>query len=589
MYIMEQRRNYLFFAVNVCTALMMSVIINLSIKVLPISFTDAGALVANWKVLSFSFIFKVLLIAADLLIIFQLIKRFVERRSHREKSQGIMQSEDSVRKQVDKTNGNKVFLRSFLLCIVFWFILFLVLFPGAGMNDTVNGLMSPYLEGNMQPFLYQTYVHYIFKFGQLLFHGNGTLAYALLTVIQILFCAFCVSYSAVWLFRRSLLSEKASLIYTLYFCLMPIIADYVITIVKDVPFSFALLVFIPALYDTIEDCRSEAYDRTLQELPEKMKGRPVICKKWVLLGVSSFIIWFSRNNGKYIIIATILLTLLMVRKNVKKYLIVLLIMLVIDKGSSFVLTSLNPYDCALRESSGILLNQISAVVAAEGNVSSEDREFIDQILPYDRWGELYTPSFIDPLKFSEEFDNDFLNDHKSEFLKTWFHLVDNNLEVCVKSYVIHTYGLWSVMINAPRSYSQSFFTNIHSNVEGFSRWGLWLNEQKALNIDILPASLNRKLQSFFISCFSENIRIPAGVMLCILLLLVNISLNFKSCIRKPLLIVLLVDLLIWGTQMIAAPTSLMFRYSFYMLLTLPVLMILVISAMKSPAGEMERT
>ena len=100
-----------------------------------------------------------------------------------------------------------------------------------------------------------------------------------------------------------------------------------------------------------------------------------------------------------------------------------------------------------------------------------------------------------------------------------------------------------------------------------------------------PASLNRKLQNFFISCFSRNIMIPAGVLLCLLLLLINISLNFKSCIRKPLLIVLLVDLLIWGTQMIATPTSLMFRYSFFFLLTLPVLMILVISAIKSPAGE----
>ncbi|MDO5137595.1 MAG: DUF6020 family protein, partial [Oscillospiraceae bacterium] len=155
--------------------------------------------------------------------------------------------------------------------------------------------------------------------------------------------------------------------------------------------------FIPALYDTIKDCRSEASERSLQELPEKMKSRPVICKKWVLLGVSSFIIWFSRSNGKYIIIATILLTLLMVRKNVKKYLLVLFIMLVIDKGAFSVLTSLNPYDCAMRESSGILLNQISAVVATEGNVSSEDREFIDQILPYDLWGAFYTPSFIDPL------------------------------------------------------------------------------------------------------------------------------------------------------------------------------------------------
>ncbi|MDO5132522.1 MAG: DUF6020 family protein, partial [Eubacteriales bacterium] len=394
---MEQKCNYLVLAINICTALIMSVIINLSIRILPYSYSGAGVLLMDWEVLSFSFIFKVFLIAADILIVLHLIKRFIERRSHREKSQVIMQSEDSVRKQVHKTSGNKVFLRSFLLCIVFWFILFLVFFPGAGMNDTVNGLMSPYLAGNMQPFLYQTYVHYIFTFGKVLFHGNGTMAYALLTVIQILFCAFCVSYSAVWLFRRSLLSEKASLIYTLYFCLMPIIADYVITIVKDVPFSFALLVFIPALYDTIEDCRSEASERSLQELPEKMKSRPVICKKWVLLGVSSFIIWFSRSNGKYIIIATILLTLLVFRKNVRKYLLVLFIILVIDKGASSVLTSLNPYDCAMRESSGILLNQISAVVAAEGNVSSEDREFIDQILPYDLWGAFYTPSFIDPL------------------------------------------------------------------------------------------------------------------------------------------------------------------------------------------------
>ena len=102
-----------------------------------------------------------------------------------------------------------------------------------------------------------------------------------------------------------------------------------------------------------------------------------------------------------------------------------------------------------------------------------------------------------------------------------------------------------------------------------------------------PASLNRKLQNFFISCFSRNIMIPAGVLLCLLLLLINISLNFKSCIRRPLLIVLIVDLLIWGTQMIATPTSLMFRYSFFFLLTLPVLMVLVISAIKSPAGEIQ--
>ena len=102
-----------------------------------------------------------------------------------------------------------------------------------------------------------------------------------------------------------------------------------------------------------------------------------------------------------------------------------------------------------------------------------------------------------------------------------------------------------------------------------------------------PASLNRKLQNFFISCFSRNTMIPAGVLLCLLLLLINISLNFKSCIRRPLLIVLIVDLLIWGTQMIATPTSLMFRYSFFFLLTLPVLMVLVISAIKSPAGEIQ--
>ena len=547
--------------ISFISAVIISVIINLTIKLLPFFETGAQVLVMDWGIFTPSFIFKTILIILDILIIIYLLRRIARKR--------FASAADSGESSRQKEGSKAVFARAFFMCIAIWGLWFIVFFPGASMNDVINGFMHVAHAGNLQPFFYEAYNHYGFAFGQRIFHGNGTMSFALLTIVQIIFCAFCVAYNTVWLYERSMLSGKWTVLYPMYFCIMPIIADYSITIVKDVPFSFAYLLFIPLLYDTME---------------EHVK------QKWLLLAFSVFIIWFSRSNGKYIMIIGLLSAALVSARNARKVLCILALMFLINKGATAVQVSINPWDTFMRESSAVIMNQISAVVAAGGTISQEDKEFISNIIPYDKWGELYRPSNVDSLKYTGFFNTKYLNEHKADYLKAWMRIVRDNPEICVKSYVIHTYGLWAVVFHMPRnlSISQSVFTKILNNFGEDSSWYQWMREQKLFNTSILPAEMNQKLQQFSYECCKINIAVRPGVFLIVMILLLNIASEAETYKKKRLWIVFLILFLNWGAQMIAIPVSTIYRYSFYMILTLPMMILLTVWGLKKESPEAER-
>jgi len=509
----------------------------MSILVYPVSWSGAEILTYNWGIFTPAFLGKVLLVALDIYIVLYLIQLGLKKLP---------------KKRSEKCDKN-MFWYAFFMCLSFWSICFLVFFPGAGMNDTINGLMSATGQGNMQPVVFQTYVHYVFKFFQAIFKGNGTISYAFLTMIQMIYCAFCVAYNTQWLVLRHLIKGR---IYPAYFCLFPIVANYSITVIKDIPFSFSILVLIPALYDVISG-KAEA-------------------KQWLMLFLSSFVFWFSRSNGRYVLIVTFVIAIVAVRKNIRQLVLILLALILLNSGVNAKLKSINSFDCSMRESSGILLNQISAVVATGGSINSDDANVISGVLPYFEWGLYYQPSFIDSLKFSADFNNDYLQNHKGEFIKSWVHIVAHNFDTCVKAYVIQTYGLWTIMPDAPRWYDQSIFTLIGNNVTSGTSWEKFLEEQNATNIRVLPDAAHRFLYNKYISVFDWNVtKLAPGVFLIILLVMVSLA---KS---KPILVVLSIDILIWLTEMISVPSSLMYRYCFYLILTLPLYCVMICRCMEN--------
>ena len=62
------------------------------------------------------------------------------------------------------------------------------------------------------------------------------------------------------------------------------------------------------------------------------------------------------------------------------------------------------------ESVGIPLAQMARVAALDGDMSESDRSYMNELLPLDRYKEVYHPSIIDPLKWNDDFNSDHLKD-----------------------------------------------------------------------------------------------------------------------------------------------------------------------------------
>jgi len=140
-----------------------------------------------------------------------------------------------------------VFIQAFILNIVCWGVWFWLYFPGAGMNDTINCIMS-YRNDN-QPLVYQLFIYYGIH-GLTKFTSNMTNSYAILTAVQMGVMSFVIAWIAKWLCKKGVKRLFINL-FMLYYALMPVVADYSITLVKDTMFSICMAAIIPFLYEII--------------------------------------------------------------------------------------------------------------------------------------------------------------------------------------------------------------------------------------------------------------------------------------------------------------------------------------------------
>ena len=96
------------------------------------------------------------------------------------------------------------------------------------------------------------------------------------------------------------------------------------------------------------------------------------------------------------------------------------------------------------ESLGIFLNQMASVVSYNGNMSDFDREFMEHLLPLDRYEDTYRPCVVDLLKWDDEFSQDYLNTHIDDFWKTYFSMLVKNPRLYIEAWELNTFGYWAV-------------------------------------------------------------------------------------------------------------------------------------------------
>ena len=413
----------------------------------------------------------------------------------------------------------------------------LVYYPGTGMYDTLAIVSRPITQmSNQHPWFYCSGVRLLVKV-VLALGGGYELALVLCSVIQILLTSGVYTYLLLWLKDKGT-HPVVWLLAVAFYAFYPILGLYMVTLFKDIPFSLLLTVWVPVLYE---------YWQT--------KGECLQTKRYQNTCIVLIIYALLRNNGIYVtafILAVMLITALRQWKQIAMLAAALALVMV---GSSAFETYLDVTHL-FKETVGIPLQQVAAVVTYGDQIEPEDLEFIDQVLSVDFIREKYDPYTADRLKWNgAPINNDFLNENKVEFLKVWLRLGLKNPGLYWEAYLKNTYGFWSL----DGSDINVKYTTLY--VQAFDDW---IRENEVGIKDVLPPGL----QSFCETVGQMTLTpLGAGAFFWIYLLLVTQLLR-----RYDWRMILLAapSLGCWLTLMISTPVAYQWRYLFSVPITIPV-------------------
>ncbi len=165
----------------------------------------------------------------------------------------------------------------------------------------------------------------------------------------------------------------------------------------------------------------------------------------VLFFINSLAILFFRHNGILTFLFVMVILAFAYSDCIGKWValtIGVLLIYFIVTGPVFKLMDVAP--ASSTEAFGIPMQQVAAVISYEGNITEEQAEFFDKILPLEVWKEKYHPYITNPLKFDENFRADFLKENKGQFIKNWLAIIVQNPKITGKAYLKQASIIWKV-------------------------------------------------------------------------------------------------------------------------------------------------
>lgn len=434
--------------------------------------------------------------------------------------------------------GKRIFWGNFLLLTLSWTLCLLVYFPGVGMNDGLNVLMGRLSSANQFPVYYCIYVVILGKIGNLL--GSLQYAVALYSVLQILLTAAICAGILTFLQARSS-SRLFRLLAAAYYILQPALAIYSISMLKDTVFSSLLVLYGILLFLIKETSSAEG-----SFVPDNQRRKAL----FLLFLVSSLLISVLRSNGIYIVAACLLFQLITDPRDRKQLLITALSVLLVNIAGSMIMQHYNVRHNA-SETLGIPIQQISAVVACDGDLSSEEEDILRQYIAPEKIRELYDPGSADPVKWSDAFNRPYLNAHTGEFLSLWAGLLPRNFRIYVQAYLQETYWFWAPVQQG----GIQMFDTIEDMMDN-DYLADFLVQNGIHDAPVLKGTASDFLKSFYQSgshFFREGV--------CFWIMIFSIVL--ASCRKRKLRQILpfyLPQLLTWLTIMVSTPINNSFRY-----------------------------
>ncbi len=445
---------------------------------------------------------------------------------------------------------------AFIFLLIVYLLYFLSFYPGGVYIDTWTSLLM--LEGqepftNHHPVLYTLALNIVKAFSPDLLTGFGVF-----TFIQILIMVGSIVYFLYWLLNKKVNSNIVTFI-TIFFAIFKLYPLYSISIWKDTPFSISLFLFSLTVIDLVLDFNKK-----------KLQTKNII--KFTIM---SLLVMSLRNNGTYIVIATFLLLIITYIKdifknkniqNIKHFLIssacAILIILIIQK----LYPVFGIKQTEFVENIAIPIQQVARVVATDGNITENQMELIEKVFSEKNIKKHYRALIVDGLKWDSEFNEEYLENHKFEYLKLWFELLIQNPDEYLRAYLLHTSGFWTFNVRGEEAYaSPQIWETLNDKIE---------------NKDYILEYTNSSIKNSLLPTDYYS----GGFFFWFMIISMVITYRMSS---KRYLIGYLPCLLLWITIMIATPMGSSLRYVFGLVLILPLDFIYPIIAKNEYESDIE--
>lgn len=436
-------------------------------------------------------------------------------------------------------NNKKGFcLVAFIFLLIVYSIYYLSFYPGGVYIDTWTSLemLTGKTQFSSQQPVFYTLLLNIVK----ICLPNVYLGFAIFSAIQVIIMVSAIVYFIYWLLNKNV-NQFVALFCVYFFAFFNLYPLYSVSIWKDTPFSIALFMYMLTVIDLIFE----------------FKDKKIKISTIIKYNIFSLLTIFLRNNGLYLVLLTSLILVVsyikdIIKKNniihIKSFLISICIVVIasvlIEK--SFVLFGIE--ESPKVEMLAIPIQQISRVVSTNGNITEEQKELIEKVLPIEKIKKEYRALIADKIKWDGDFNEEYLESHMFEYLKLWIELFMQNPQEYINAYLLQTSGFWTFNVKGSEAYTSAV------------TWETLNNE--VLNKDLIGEYTNFSVQQDLLSIPHYS----GGFFFWIMML--SMFITYRNCNKKAL-IGYIPALILWLTVMIATPMGQALRYVYILVLILP--------------------
>lgn len=336
----------------------------------------------------------------------------------------------SVQKMDRKLSSEKFFALSFCLTeSIFLLYLFGAAYPAYFTPDVFSAI-NQIIEGvyiNHNPFWYTMSIKLIAGMGYSIF-GNANGAIAFYIFVQGMCMAAVCSYVLVTFYQIGVPKWVIWVFWAVY-TLLPYNLALTATMLKDIPFSIACLLFAVSLYRIIRNVGRNRY------------------LNYLFFCIGAFVFCLMRTNGLASFFVTMLVVLPLLPKSQRRVLVTLVVVLLVAAWvlTNPVLEKWNVGSSDFVETLAVPFQQVARVITMGYELTPDEYTLLNRIFDVKMIPDIFMHECVDPIKMTalRGEGRTYLREETVTYVKLWLQMGRKYPGEYLKAWIELTKGYWN--------------------------------------------------------------------------------------------------------------------------------------------------